>query len=139
LSLLRTAFHHEHEPLRVAKWQRPQQGGISQREHRAVGADAERQRDRGDERESWRRPQLPRGEHQVLHEFLEPLTQSHLALSLSPQVHTRALQTTDVAEPRQHGFTRGFRIHAARNQFAGAHLDVEGDLFVHLLVHIDTP
>jgi hypothetical protein len=47
------------QPIGGRERQRAQQRGVDQREDRAVGADAERERHGGDERERGRSPQLP--------------------------------------------------------------------------------
>ena len=38
-----------HKTVGITKWQRAKQGGVGQSEHRAVGTDAERQRQRRDQ------------------------------------------------------------------------------------------
>jgi hypothetical protein len=54
-------------------------------------------------------------------------------------VHTRPLQPADIAKPRQHDVAGALRVHAARDELARAHLDMEGDLFVDLVVDVHAP
>ena len=54
------------QPIGVGVGQRPQQRRVDQREDRAVGADAERQRRHRDRREHWRRAQLPERELHIV-------------------------------------------------------------------------
>lgn len=63
--LFLAALPHHHETIGVRQRQRPQQHGVHEREHGAVGADAERQRDRGHQRERGRRSQLPDRERHI--------------------------------------------------------------------------
>src|SRR6185436_16036987 len=119
--------------------QRPQQRGIREREDGAVDADAECQRDRGHEGESRRRNQLPDGEPDVVAELLDESRQSHLAFSLSAQVHARAFELSEVANARQDDVARPFWIEAALDELARAQLDVQRELFIDLLVERDTP
>jgi hypothetical protein len=44
-------LRHHHQAIGLGIRQRPQQRGIGDGEHRAVGADAEREREYGDQRE----------------------------------------------------------------------------------------
>ena len=83
--------------------------------------------------------QLPQRNGDVVSEVFEPLCQSHLAISLSAKVFARAFELSEVADARQHDLARDLRIHAALDQFARAHLDVEGELFVHFLVDAHAP
>jgi hypothetical protein len=52
--------------VRERKW--TQQSRVDEGEDGAVGADAERQRNRRDERETWRASQLPKRERHIVAE-----------------------------------------------------------------------
>ena len=75
----------------------------------------------------------------VVSEVFEPLCQSHLPISLSAKVLARPFELSEVADARQHDLARDLRVHAALDQFARAHLDVEGELFIDFLVERDPP
>jgi hypothetical protein len=64
-------------------------------------------------------------------ELLEPLCQSHLAISFSAQVDAGI---TEVADAGEDEFARRGRIHPALDKLARAHLDVQGELLVDLLI-----
>ena len=59
------------EPVRLRIRERPQQQRVDDREHRRVDADADRQRDEGDQREARRLAQHADRIAQVAHEGLE--------------------------------------------------------------------
>ncbi|MNC87501.1 hypothetical protein D3C83_32300 [compost metagenome] len=59
------------EPFRVAIGKRPQQHGVEDAEDGGIGADADRERQRGGERESRRAPQRAGGILEVLNERVE--------------------------------------------------------------------
>jgi len=72
-------------------------------------------------------------------ELLEPLCQSHLAISFSAHVDAGPFQITEVADAGEDEFARRGRIHPALGKLARAHLDVQADLFVDLLVNRHAP
>ena len=86
-----------------------------------------------------RRLQLPQRNRHVVSDVVEPLCQSHLAISLSAKVLARPFELPEVADARQHDLARDLRIHPALDELARAHLDVEGELFVDLLVERHAP
>ena len=63
----------------------------------------------------------------------------HLTISLSAKVHTRPLEAAHVAHLLDRQRARGRRIHAAGDELARAHLDVQRDLFVELLIERHAP
>ena len=71
-----------HQALGLGEWKRTEQRRVDQREDGAVGADAERQCDRRDERESRRASQLPNRELHIVTKFFEPLREAHVTISL---------------------------------------------------------
>ena len=71
--------------------------------------------------------------------FFEPLCQAHLTISLSAKVLTGPFELPEIADPRQDDLARDRRIHPALDELAGAHLDVEGELFVDFLIERDAP
>ena len=82
---------------------------------------------------------LPERVRHIVSELLEPLCQSHLSISLSAKVLAGPFELPEIADPRQHDLARGLRVHAALDQLARAHLDVEGELLVDLLIERHTP
>ena len=129
--------HHQAIGLGERKW--TEQGRVGEGEHRAVGADAERQRDGGHQREAGRPSQLPQRERHVVSQLFDPSSHPHLALSLSSQVYTCPFELAEIADTRQHGLASRFRIHPALDQLAGPHLDVQGELVVYFLIERHTP
>ena len=83
--------------------------------------------------------QLPERELHVVAELLEPLGEAHLTISLSAQVGHRSFEARDIAQPADRQLARGRRIHAARDELARPHLDVERELFVDFLIDRDAP
>jgi hypothetical protein len=73
----------EHQAVAVRIRQRTQQHCVGQREDRAIGADAQRQRQRGYRREARRRAHLAQRAGDVLPQFVEESGQLHLTISLS--------------------------------------------------------
>jgi hypothetical protein len=67
------------------------------------------------------------------------LRQTHLAISLSAKVYTRAFEMSEVTDARQHDVARCLWVEAALDELARAQLDVKSKLFVHLLIEWDTP
>lgn len=53
------------------------------------------------------------------------MTSGHLSISLSAQVHARALETVGISESCQHHLARDSRIEACVHQLTRPHLDVE--------------
>ena len=91
------------------------------------------------QREARRCLHLPERVRHIVPELFEPLCQPHFSFSLSAQVFARAFELSEIADARQHDLARGLRVHAALDQFARAHLDVELELFVHFLVERHAP
>ena len=84
--------------------------------------------------------QLPDRERHVVSEFFEPLRQSHLAISLSSKVNARPFQPIRASPSRaMHHLASSLRVQPLVDQLARPHVDVEGDLFVHLLGDVHTP
>ena len=129
--------HHESIGLRIGK--RTNQRGVGQREHRAVGADAERECERGDRRKGRGAFQLSQRKRHIRLAFVEPLREAHLAISLSAKVDTRAFELPDIANPRQDDVARGLRVEAALHELAGPQLDMQGEFLIHFLIERDTP
>ena len=94
------------QPIRVGVRQRPQQRRVDQREDRAVGADAERERQSPRRREHRRRTQLAERELHVVTQLFEPLADSHLTISLSSEVDAGLFDGGDVAHPLERELAR---------------------------------
>ena len=88
------ALPEHDEPLGLAERQRAEQRRVDQREDRAVGADAERERHRRDGGERRRAAQLPRREPHVVPELVDPSRQAHVR---SPTYDFDARHSTKVA------------------------------------------
>ncbi len=71
------------QAIGIGEWQRTKQRRIDQREDGAVGANAERQRQDGHEREARRSPELPQGKLQVVPHRFEALADAHVGLAFS--------------------------------------------------------
>ncbi len=135
----RGRFPDGHQTIGVAERERTKQRRVDEREDRAVGADAERERQRGHERKRRRPFQLADRELQVVAELVQPLGQAHIPISLSTEGGHRSFEARDVAKAVECQLTRGFRIDAARDELARPHLEVKGELFVDLALHRDAP
>ena len=121
------ALPEHHEAVGgVGERQRAQECRVCQREDRAVGADAERQRQYRHHREAGRAPELPQREPDVGPALLEPRRQSHLAIPPSRNLHARPSDALDVS-----------RIDGLA--LAAAHLQVERQFLLHFLVDGHTP
>ena len=128
-----------HEAIGVAVRKRAEERGIDEREDGAVGADAERERQRRHQGEGGRALQLPDREPEVAPKLVEPLREAHVAVSPSANCRHRLSEARDIAEPPEGQLSRRRRIHAARDELARAHLDVQGELLVDLALERHTP
>jgi hypothetical protein len=137
--VLRGPLPQGDESIGLTEGQRPEQGRIDEREDRAVGADAERQGQRGDQREARRVPQLPERGFQIVPELVDPEAHAHLAVSLSAKASHRLLEGGDIAQSTDRDLAGGLRIHAARDELARAVLDVQREFFVDLLIDREAP
>ena len=135
----RTPLPDHHQPIGLGVGQRAQHRRVGEREHRAVGADPERQRQYRDQREARRAFHLADGEPHVAAEVLEPLRDAHLAIPLSADVDARAFQPRHVTQVPDRQLARGLRVLPLRDEGARPHLDVEGDLLVDFLFERHPP
>ena len=110
---LSRGVHEHHEPVGLRHVHRPQQDGVDDRENGRVGADAERQRGQGGERERRVLAQHPDGQAQV---FEERLYMAHRSLVTNPRGDWFASHTTAVEGIFQ---TRSADWAAIRVQLAG--------------------
>ena len=78
-------------------------------------------------------------EFQIAAELVEPLREAHVAVSPSAKCRHRLFEARDIAEPAERQLARGRRIHAALDELARAHLDVQGELFVDLALERHAP
>ena len=119
------------ELLGVGERQRPKEHAVQDGEHRRVRADAERERERRDDREARCAAERSKGEADVLDQSLEPHAAPHLARHF--------LHMADVAElaPRRgFGIARRF---AACDAIAYRHGEVRADLVVEIRVATVAP
>ena len=119
--------------------QRAQQRRVHEREDRAVGADAERQRRHRDRGERGRLAQLAEREGHVVAQLLEPGGDLHVAVPLPAELPELALHAADVSHPLLRLPPRRLRIDPARDQLARPQLEVQRDLLVDLLVDRHAP
>ena len=105
------------EPVAVGKRQRPQQHGVDGRKDRAVGADAERQREDDGEREARRFRQRPRGEAQIAQRRFQAFGDIHIAGPFDLQIEAAELAARQAA---------GFGGRTLFAQFVDPLGDVEG-------------
>jgi hypothetical protein len=130
---------HHHQPISRRKWQRPEQRRVNQREDGAVGANPESQRDDRDGGKSRRAAKLSQGKLHVVPEFFEPLHHSHVTIPFSAKVHTGPFEVREIAKPFGRLPARGGGVEAAIDQLAGAHVEMESQLLVNLLVNGNSP
>jgi hypothetical protein len=119
--------------------ERPQEGRIGEREDRAVGADTECQSHHRDDRKRRCCLQLAHGKLHVVSGLFEPLRELHLTLSLSAKVDACAFEAPDITQPADSHLAGNPRIGSTLDQFACAHLDMEGELLVDFLIDRHAP
>jgi hypothetical protein len=136
---LLVAVPDHHDALGVAVRQRLQEHRFDDAEDGRVGADAHRQRDQRDGGEQGIVAQQAQGEPRVLPQLMAQLGPAHLHLHLVSDGTAFRAHARGVSEAPQRRLARGFGRHALGEVTTGLHLEVEGDLLVHLLLHGDFP
>jgi len=111
--------------------QRAQEQGVDQAEDRGVGADAERQRKRRDEREDRARYQHPGRVPQVTSEVFHMTGPAHIAAPFLDLGHT--------AESAQSGMAGLARGHARRDVLRDELIEMEGQLGRELCLDLGPP
>src|SRR3954466_188307 len=114
--------------------QRLQDHGPDQAEDRAGRADAERQRERRDGREPGAAAKLANRVLRVLAERGEPARARRLAIALLPLLFAFGADAPEVPELRQRLPARLFLAHSLGHIFADAHIQVELELGIDLLL-----
>src|SRR5262245_11022985 len=104
-------------PFRFGIWKRLQQSGVDDAEHRGVGADAQRQRERGRGGEAGSLEQHSRAIPQVLPEFFEASEPRDVTISFS--------SLFDSAETQQRRAPRLFLAHPSAEVLRRFHLQME--------------
>ena len=127
------------DSLRRRERQRLQHDRLDGAEDRGSRADAESERDDSGEREPGAAKQLPDGEGDVLPQFGHVLGPSHLVVPLLSERPAPGVDPIDVAEAPDRFLARCVRAHPALDELADAHLDVEGELGVDLVVDARPP
>ena len=112
---------------------------VKRAEDRRRAADAERKRENGHCRETGILPELAKREAEILRQLAEVLEEFHLPISPCAKRVKRRPHPAEVAEPVLGGPARRLRIHSACDVLAGAHLEVEGEFFVHLVSNARPP
>ena len=138
-SIDRERLYQPSEAIGILKRKRAEQGGVGQREHRAVGPDAQGERHSRRHREARPGSQLADCVTNIRPKFIEALSQSHLTIPLSTEVHTSSFQSVHVAEPCHRQRASDALIHTSLDQFACAHLHVESDLLINFPIERHTP
>jgi hypothetical protein len=116
--------------FRVSDRQRPQQDGADQAEDDGVAADAQRQREQCDKRETRALAQLAQSETEVLPEFFHESSAAH--------VPAHILDVAAIPETLLGATARFLRSHTAPDVFFGAQIDVELPLFGDFVMHLFT-
>ncbi len=121
---LREPAADQNELARARIRQRPKQHAVDDAEDRGVGADAERQREHGDDREAGRARQSANRVARVLRELVQPLAAPHVARDFA--------NGRDIAEVAARVATRVARRLAARDAVLHIHLEMRSNLGVQL-------
>ncbi len=100
------------------------------------GPDPQRQRHHGDQGGGAVGAELPHGEAQVAPERVQPVAAADGALPLLADLAALALHPAAVAEALQRRAPRLLRRHPARQVLVDEHLQVEGELVVHVRGHV---
>jgi hypothetical protein len=120
------------EAVRIGVRQRVEEHRFDDAEHGRVGADAQRERQDGEQREERGTPRRSYGKAHVLPQVPQPLRPPPLCRVLPVDCTHCCAPVRDVAEPAQRLGARLVGGTAARHQLGGAHLEVEGDLVLDL-------
>jgi len=107
---------HVHQAVHVAIRRRPQNHLVDQREYGHVQADAQRQRDHRDRRETRPAPQRPQGQPEVPRQLVQRAP--------SPSLPAGLLQRRRVPKPPHRRIARLFAGHAAGAVLFGLHIEV---------------
>jgi hypothetical protein len=124
-----------HDPLAIGIRQRVEEQSVDDAEDRAVGADAERQREHGHRGEHRCLGQMPERESHVLHPFGRPGSHALPAgVALGPTRRVRAIfrWITEAGQRRRRGVGL---TEPAGAQLVGPRVDVEADLLVGVREH----
>jgi hypothetical protein len=113
-----------HESLWIANRQPPQQEGIDETEDRGVRADAERERENGDEGERGRAPQRPERVLQIAPCIVDPTERPRIAMKL--------LRLLDPAERQPRGMACLFRQHPSAQELIFEDRQMRGNFALEL-------
>ena len=102
-------------------------------EDRRRGADADRERQRGDGGEPGHAGELAQRIPRVLHELVNPFGTAHISLPSLANAAAGGVDSLDVAEATDGFRARELGVEAAGDVLARAHLDVERELRVDLV------
>jgi hypothetical protein len=121
------------DALVLRERQRAEHDGVERAEDGGRGPDAQREHQHRGEVDGGRAAQGARAEGEVLPEVGEVLGALHGVISLAADGAALARDALDGAEAPECLGARGLGRHPAAGELARAHLEVEGDLAVHLL------
>jgi hypothetical protein len=136
---LRQSFLDDHDAIRVAVRQRPDQDAVDDREDRAVGADAQREAEDHGDGQHRRAAQGAKGEAQVLCEHGEIL----LALRASHAAFVRGATITServyISEPTKRFVPRCLGRPAARDEVFHLGVHVKAEFLIEVGVDVTPP
>ena len=130
---------HGHQPVRLGERQRAEQHAVDHREDRAVGADAEGQREHDGKGEAGGAPEAPRREAEVLAQAQPPLAPAKPGVPPAGDGAAAPAGRVDVAQAAAGFLARPLRRHAGGDVLLGAHLEMEGQLVVDLVARRAPP
>ena len=127
------------EPIGRGIRQRLQHDGVHRAEDRRGGADADREREQRDQRETRLRDEVPHGERDVLGELRPVFRPSHVVVLLAAERPAGGVDLVDVAEAADGRRAGRGRVHAPRHELARPHLDVKRELGVDFVLDPGLP
>ena len=132
-------FTDDVETIGLVQGKRPQHHGVHRAENCRRAADAERERQNRNCGEAGMLSQLTQCEGDVLRELAKILGSLHVLIPCGAERAKGRAHASDVAEAALGFASRGISVHAAVDELARPHLDMEGELLVHFFSNARTP
>ena len=129
-------FRDHHDAVRVGIRQRPQQRRVEHAVDRGIGADAEREHQGGDGRESGAACQQPQTEPGILPELGCELPQAPALFDAIVELGDRRRARFEASEFGERLASSVFSWMTFLHQILCAHVDVEADFIVHVEAHV---
>ena len=123
----------------MIEWQGSQHNGVERAEDGRGRAEAERQRQDRHEREAARAQQLADAECHVLGQLRSELRAALAVIPFPRQGATLRAERVDVAKPSVRLGARLMLGHALPHEIACGHIEVEGNVGLHLVLGAGTP